>query len=187
MAGWKAPFVSNQIILTRGNDDLIQLDNGTTIVDKDGNIDAPTTTTTLTVSGTSTLATTTVSTTLGVTGVSTLTGGAVVGGTLIQWGTGAITATSGAGAIAVTGQIHEVTTAGAGDAMTLANGTAGQRLCVILVAEGGTGSDTAVITPTTLAGGATVTLNAIWDSADLIYSATGWWYVLWLGGSAAVA
>lgn len=176
MAGWKAPFVSNQIILTRGNDDLIQLDNGTTIVDKDGNIDAPTTTTTLTVS-----------TTLGVTGVSTLTGGAVVGGTLIQWGTGAITATSGAGAIAVTGQIHEVTTAGAGDAMTLANGTAGQRLCVILVAEGGTGSDTAVITPTTLAGGATVTLNAIWDSADLIYSATGWWYVLWLGGTAAVA
>lgn len=124
--------------------------------------------------------------TLGVTGLSTLTGGATIGGALIQGGTGAITTTSGPGAIAITGQIHEVTTTGAGDAMTLANGTAGQRLCVIYVAEGEVG-DTAVITPTTLAGGSTITLNALGDSADLVYSATGGWYVLGLGGSAAVA
>lgn len=128
----------------------------------------------------------TVGTTLGVTGLSTLTGGATIGGALIQGGTGAITSTSGAGAVAVTGQIHEVTTTGTGDALTLANGTAGQRLTVIYVAEGA-GGDTAVITPTTLAGGSTITLNALGDSADIQYSATGGWYVLGLGGSAAVA
>ena len=124
--------------------------------------------------------------TLGATGLSTLTGGATIGGALIQGGTGAITATSGAGAVAVTGQIHQVTTTGTGDALTLANGTAGQRLCVIYVAEGA-GGDTAVITPTTLAGGATITLTALGDSCDLVYSSTGGWYVLGLGGSAAVA
>jgi len=124
--------------------------------------------------------------TFGATGLSTLTGGATVGGTLIQGGTGAITATSGAGAVAVTGQIHQVTTTGTGDALTLANGTAGQRLCVLYVAEGA-GGDTAVITPTTLAGGTTITLTNLGDSCDLVYSATGGWYVLGLGGAAAVA
>ena len=125
----------------------------------------------------------TIGTTLGVTGATTLTGG--LAGTLIHTGTG-ITATSGPGAVAVTGAVHEITTTGAADAMTLANGTAGQRLSVIYVAEGG-GADTAVITPTTLAGGTTITLNALGDSCDLVYSATGGWYVLGLGGTAAVA
>jgi len=124
-----------------------------------------------------------VGTTLGVTGASTLTGG--VAGKFIHTGTG-ITATSGPGAVAVTGAVHEITTTGAADAMTLANGTAGQRLSVIYVAEGG-GADTAVITPTTLAGGTTITLSVLGDSCDLVYSATGGWYVLGLGGTAAVA
>jgi len=96
------------------------------------------------------------------------------------------TTSSGAGAVAVTGSMHEVTTTGTGDALTLANGTAGQRLSVVYAAEGA-GGDTAVITPTTLAGGTTITLNDLGDSADLIYSATGGWYVLGLGGAAAVA
>lgn len=97
-----------------------------------------------------------------------------------------ITTSSGPAAVAITGGVHEVTTTGGGDAMTLANGTAGQRLSVIYVAEGA-GGDTAVITPTTLAGGATITLNALGDSCDLVYSSTGGWYVLGLGGTAAVA
>lgn len=97
-----------------------------------------------------------------------------------------ITSTSGAGAVAITGGVHEVTTTGTGDALTLANGTAGQRLCAVYVAEGA-GGDTAVITPTTLAGGSTITLNDLGDSCDLVYSSTGGWYVLGLGGAAAVA
>ena len=97
-----------------------------------------------------------------------------------------ITSTTGADAVAITGTLHEVTTTGTGDALTLANGTAGQRLKVIYVAEGA-GADTAVITPTTLAGGSTITLNALGDSCDLVYSSTGGWYVLGLGGAAAVA
>ena len=97
-----------------------------------------------------------------------------------------ITSSSGAGAVAITSGVHEVTTTGTGDALTLANGTAGQRLCVVYVAEGA-GGDTAVITPTTLAGGSTITLNNLGDSCDLVYSSTGGWYVLGLGGAAAVA
>lgn len=95
-----------------------------------------------------------------------------------------ITVTSGAGAVAITGSIHEVTTSGIGDALTLADGTAGQSLRVIYVAEGG-GTDTAILTPTTFAGGATITFNALGDSADLTFSATGGWYMH--GGTAVVA
>lgn len=98
-----------------------------------------------------------------------------------------VTSTSGAGAIALNGRIHEVTTTGTGDAMTLANAaSSGQRLTVLYVAETA-GGDTAVITPTTLAGGSTITLNNLGDSAELVYSSTGGWYVVGLGGAAAVA
>lgn len=95
-----------------------------------------------------------------------------------------ITSTSGAGAVAITGRVHEITTTGTGDALTLADGTAGQQLTVIYVAEGA-GSDTAVLTPTTFAGGTTITFNALGDSADLTFSSTGGWYMH--GGTAAVA
>ena len=115
--------------------------------------------------------------------VDAATGDFTSGGAVIRGGT---TATSGAGAVAITGAIHEVTTTGTGDALTLADGTAGQRLSVIYVAEGA-GGDTAVITPTTLAGGTTITLNNLGDSCDLVFSSTGGWYVLGLGGAAAVA
>lgn len=124
--------------------------------------------------------------TLTVTGVSTLTGGATAGGTWIRGGTGAITTTSGAGAVPVTGSVHEVTTTGVGDALTLADGTAGQRLSIVYVAEGA-GTDTAILTPTTLAGGTTITYNNLGDTSDLVFSSTGGWHVLGLGGAAAVA
>lgn len=122
-----------------------------------------------------------IGTTLVVTGEATFTAG--TNGTEIHAGTG-ITATTGAGAVAVTGAIHEVTTSGIGDALTLANGTAGQKITVIYVAEGG-GTDTAILTPTTLAGGATITFNDLGDSCDLTYSATGGWYMT--GGTAVIA
>lgn len=116
----------------------------------------------------------------------TATWGATIGWALIQGWTWAITSTSWAWAVAVTGQIHEVTTTWTWDAMTLANWTAGQRLTILYVAEWAWG-DTAVITPTTLAGGSTITLNNLWDSADIQYSATWGWYVLGLWWAAAVA
>ena len=54
MAG-KDPFITEKIILTKGTNGGIEMSDGTVVVDGDGNIDAPTTTSSLTVSGTSTL------------------------------------------------------------------------------------------------------------------------------------
>lgn len=96
---------------------------------------------------------------------------------------GATTTTSGAGAVAVTGAIHEVTTTGTGDALTLVDGTEGERLSVVYVAEGA-GGDTAILTPSNLAGGTTVTFNAVGDSADLLFTNGNWFF---LGGAAVVA
>ena len=138
-----------------------------TIADADGNLDAPVTTTDLTASG---------STTLGdaASDVQTL------NGVLL---TPITTTSSGAGAVAITGTIHEVTTTGTGDALTLADGTEGQRLVVGYVAEGA-GGDTAILTPSNFGGGTTITFNALGDAADLIFT-NGNWYMI--GGTAAVA
>lgn len=129
----------------------------TTVIDSNGNIDAPITTTTLTASGTTTLS------------------GAVI--------EDATTASSGAAAVPVTGRIHEITTTGTGDALTLADGTEGQMLTLVYVAEGA-GGDTAVLTPSNLAGGTTITFNALGDAANLIFTAGAWYF---LGGAAVVA
>ena len=120
--------------------------------------------------------------TLSVTGASTLTGNITCGGALIQSATTAPIP----GAININKQVTDIITSGTGDAFTLADGTAGQRITLLYVGEGA-GTDTAVITPTTLAGGTTITLNAIGDSADLVYSGIAGWCVVGLGGTAAVA
>lgn len=129
------------------------------------------------------------------TGNITITDGANANITLTPNGSGAvdiagaeihsdITSSTGAAAVPLTGRIHEITTTGTGDALTLANGTAGQRLTLLYVAEGA-GADTAVLTPTTLAGGTTITFNDLGDTAELVYSSTGGWYMV--GGSAVIA
>lgn len=115
----------------------------------------------------------------GVVTVAGATGTFTAGGRFI----GTVTASSGPGAVAVTGLVHQITTTGVGDALTLANGSAGQFLSIIYVAEAA-GADTAILTPTTLAGGNTITFNALGDTAFLVYSATGGWYML--GGSAVI-
>ena len=84
------------------------------------------------------------------------------------------TTSSGAGAIAVTGSIHEITTTGVGNALTLANGTEGQRLFIVYVAEGA-GTDTAVLTPTSMGNGTTVTFNVVGDNASGVFT-NGKWY-----------
>jgi len=97
--------------------------------------------------------------------------------------TGETTTSSGAGAVAITGSIHEVTSTGA-NALTLADGTEGQHLFVVYVAEGA-GGDVATLTPTNLAGAnTTVTFNDLGDSAHLLFTAGAWYFV---GGEAAVA
>ena len=50
------------------------------------------------------------------------------------------------------------------------NGVAGQRLIIIYNGETA-GADTAIITPTTLLGYTTITLNAIGDSVELLFTA----------------
>lgn len=117
------------------------------------------------------------------TGAITVTGstGAFAVGT--KFSTGNTTTSAGAGAVAVTGAIHEVTTTGTGDALTLADGTEGQHLYVVYVAEGA-GGDTAVLTPTNLAGAnTTVTFTDLGDSAHLLFTAGTWFF---LGGEAVV-
>jgi hypothetical protein len=117
----------------------------------------------------------------GVTTVTASTGPFAVGTT---FKTGNTTATSGPGAIAITGAIHEITTTGAGDAMTLADGAEGQHLYVVYVAEGA-GGDTAVCTPTNLAGAnTTITFTDLGDSAHLLFTAGNWYF---LGGEATIA
>lgn len=83
------------------------------------------------------------------------------------------TTSSGAGAVLVTGAIHEITTTGAGDAMTLADGTEGQVLFVANVVDGGS----AVITPTSFAGGTNITLDAVGDTVQLLFTAAKWYIV----------
>lgn len=87
------------------------------------------------------------------------------------------TTSSGAAAIPLTGTVHEITTTGVGNALTLANGTDKQHLFIIYVAESA-GADTAVLTPTTLAGGNTITFNDLGDAVHLLYSTNGGWYIV---------
>ncbi len=111
------------------------------------------------------------------------TGALTVVSAAATWGTPGTTTTSGAGAVAITGAIHEVTTTGTGDALTLIDGAEGQHLHVVYVAEGA-GGDTAILTPTNLAGAnTTVTFTDLGDSAHLLFTAGTWFF---LGGEATV-
>lgn len=84
------------------------------------------------------------------------------------------TTSSGAGAVGITGSIHEITTTGIGDALTLANGTEGQRLFIVYVAEGA-GTDSAVLTPTSMGNGTTVTFGTVGNNATAVFT-NGKWY-----------
>ena len=77
---------------------------------------------------------------------------------------------SGAGAVNITDMMTSLTTTGASQALTLANGTAGQIKIITHTVDGGS----AVLTPTTKIGFSTVTFTAVGDSVSLIYSSAGW-------------
>jgi hypothetical protein len=90
-------------------------------------------------------------------------------------------ALSGAGAVNVTDMLTSLTSTGAAQALTPANGTVGQIKIICHVVDGGS----AVLTPTTKIGFSTITFTAVGDSAMLIYTAAGWDIVALNGAVAA--
>jgi len=77
---------------------------------------------------------------------------------------------SGAGAVDITNTFTSLTTTGASQALTLANGAVGELKVIVHTVDGGS----AVLTPTTPLGFATVTFTAVSDSVTLIYTSLGW-------------
>jgi hypothetical protein len=82
-----------------------------------------------------------------------------------------ITAGTG-GAISITTYLTTINTDAGGDAFTLANGSQiGQLKKILLVVDGG---GNAVITPTSLSGGTTITMGDAADFVVLIWNGTAW-------------
>jgi hypothetical protein len=90
-------------------------------------------------------------------------------------------ALSGAGAVNVTDMLTSLTSTGAAQALTLADGAVGQIKIISHVVDGGS----AVLTPTTKIGFSTITFTAVGDSAMLIYTVSGWDIVALNGAVAA--
>jgi hypothetical protein len=86
---------------------------------------------------------------------------------------GGIQSLSGPGAVNITALTTAFTSTGTGDALTLANGAAGQIKTIVYVAEAA-GADTGVLTPTTPLGYATITFTDVGDSVTLQYFTQGW-------------
>ena len=97
------------------------------------------------------------------------TGAITVGTSYSNIITGSVQSLSGAGAVNLTDLITEITTTGA-DALTLADGSAGQVKIITMIVDGGDGT----LTPTTLAGGTTITFNDVGDGVVLVYGTAGW-------------
>ena len=90
-------------------------------------------------------------------------------------------ALTGAGAANITTAITNCTSSAAGQVVTLADGAQGQIKIVCHVALSNSG--TVVLTPATLDGGTTITMNAIGDSAVLLFNDSAW---IIIGGNSAV-
>jgi hypothetical protein len=89
---------------------------------------------------------------------------------------GTVQSLSGPGAVNLTTFTTAFTSTGTGDALTLADGTAGQIKNIVYVAEAA-GADTGVLTPTNFGNGTTITFNAVGDSCQLQFIGTDWWVV----------
>lgn len=89
---------------------------------------------------------------------------------------------TGAGAISLTTPTTHLVTTGA-NALTLANGVAGQRKRIIMITDGGDGT----LTPTTKTGFSTLTFNDAGDAVELEYinDTIGWRIVANSGATAA--
>jgi hypothetical protein len=97
---------------------------------------------------------------------------------------GAVQALSGPGAVNITTLTTAFTSTGAGDALTLADGVAGQLKTIVYVAEAA-GGDTGVLTPANLGSGTTITFNAVGDSVTLQFIGADWWVIGFRGAVVA--
>jgi hypothetical protein len=89
---------------------------------------------------------------------------------------GAVQSLSGPGAVNITQLTTAFTSTGTGDALTLADGVAGQLKTIVYVAEAA-GADTGILTPTNLGAGTTITFNNVGDSVTLQFIGTDWWVI----------
>jgi hypothetical protein len=113
--------------------------------------------------------------------VSSVTGAVTVGATFgndVVLGTQSL---SGAGAVDITNAFTQLTTTGAAQALTLANGAVGEIKIISHAVDGGS----AVLTPTTAIGFTTITFTNVGDSAMLVYTSAGWDIVALNGAVAA--
>lgn len=82
-------------------------------------------------------------------------------------------ALSGAGAVDVVSSITEITSTGASEALTLADGTEGQLKFLVHVTDGGS----SILTPSNFGSGSTLTFTDAGDAATLIFTNGSWWVV----------
>ena len=97
---------------------------------------------------------------------------------------GTVQTLSGPGAVNITTLTTAFTSTGAGNALTLADGAAGQLKTIVYVAEAA-GGDTGVLTPTNLGAYTTITFNAVGDSCLLQFIGTDWWVISARGAALA--
>lgn len=96
----------------------------------------------------------------------------------------AIQALSGPGAVNITQPVTAFTSTGTGDALTLADGVAGQLKTIVYVAETA-GADTGVLTPTNLGAGTTITFTDVGNACTLQFIGTEWWAISLRGATLA--
>jgi len=97
---------------------------------------------------------------------------------------GTIQSLSGPGAVNITTLTTAFTSTAAGNALTLADGAAGQLKTIVYVAEAA-GGDTGVLTPTNLGSATTITFNAVGDSVTLQFIGADWWVIGFRGAVVA--
>jgi hypothetical protein len=106
---------------------------------------------------------------------------------VINGGTGAsatVQALSGPGAVNITALATAFTSTATGNALTLADGVAGQLKTIVYVAEAA-GGDTGILTPTNLGSATTITFNAVGDSVTLQFIGADWWVIGFRGAVVA--
>jgi hypothetical protein len=97
---------------------------------------------------------------------------------------GTVQALSGPGAVNITTLTTAFTSTATGNALTLADGVAGQIKTIVYVAEAA-GGDTGILTPTNLGSATTITFNAVGDSVTLQFIGADWWVIGFRGAAVA--
>lgn len=167
---WTAPLITGGLTASGSAANTFAGSTGTFITSTGAN----------TLSGTTTVAanknllcaagTTLVDFSLGTGIFKTTTGVNTIGGPIVE---SSIQALSGAGAVNLTTGVTVLTTTGA-NALTLADGTNGQRKTIVMAVDGGDGT----LTPTTKTGFSTIVFNDIGDGVILQFFTTIGWIVI---------